>query len=77
MNNYDYTLTQIDNISFKCDISYPDSMMADIFEEWLLENFNEDDDFCIASGSYGTHAYTIYIIFQSESGATAFKLRWG
>ena len=75
MNNYD--LKQVDDLTFKCDISYINPEIADIFEAWLTDNFKEDDDFYIACGSYGTHAYTIYIIFKNESAAIAFKLRWG
>lgn len=68
-----YELYQIDNLTFRYDMSFSG---IDILDEWLNENFEEGEDYHFGETSFGTHAYTVYIIFHSIENAVAFKLRW-
>ncbi len=67
-----YTLTQINSLEFKYDVSFFDQYIDD----WLVENLEEGEDFNFGETIFGTHACTVNIKFLNESSAAAFKLRW-
>lgn len=74
MNEKDYyTLYQIDELTFKYDMSLSD---IDIIDVWLNEYFIEGKDFIFGETLYGTHAYTVNVIFYNTEDAVAFKIRW-
>jgi len=68
-----YELYQIDDLSFRYDMAFG---RRDFIDAWLNENFIEGDDFHFGETAFGTHAFTIYIIFHNIENAVAFKLRW-
>lgn len=74
-NNTEYDLYQVDDLTFRYDMSYAGAA-SNMIDDWLCENFEEGIDFQFGESLYGTHAYTSYIIFYHVESAVAFKLRW-
>ena len=68
-----YELYQISDLSFRYDMAMDG---RDIIDDWLTENLYEGDDYHYGETSFGTHAFTVHIVFHNIEHAVAFKLRW-
>lgn len=68
-----YELHQLTDFGFRYDMAMDG---RDIIDDWLNENFEEGVEFYFGETSFGTHAFTVHVIFRDIESAVAFKLRW-